>query len=238
MIIITGEKQIFSEEKADEYDSWYETPLGAFVDEVETELAFSLFQPRRGSRVLDAGCGTGNFTLKLARIGCEVVGIDISSHMLERAREKVRDYDEDLPVSFRRMDVTDLDFSAESFDDVFSMATAEFIPAEEKEVYIEEMLRVVKPGGRVLVGTINRDSEWGRMYLRRAESPDSVFHDADIPTPEELNEIAADRFVKSRECLFIPPDAEEEEISWQREKELSSEKRGGFFCSLWREPAP
>ena len=35
------------------------------------------------------------------------------------------------------------------------------------------------------------------------------------------------------ECLFIPPDAKEEEISMEREAELAKDERGGFLCVLW-----
>lgn len=79
---------IFDEEKVAEYDAWYDTELGNFVDEVETELAFSLFTPEPESKVLDVGCGTGNFSIKLARKGLEVVGVDVSHPMIEKARKR------------------------------------------------------------------------------------------------------------------------------------------------------
>lgn len=227
---------IFDEGKADKYDAWYETKLGNFVDEVETELAFSLFTPKRGSKVIDVGCGTGNFSIKLARKGLEVVGIDLSRPMLKRARENVEKLDEDLKASFQQMDAKDLNFPDASFDDAFSMATIEFIPYEEKEEFVQEMLRIVKPGGRVLIGTITADSEWGEKYRERAKSKESVFYHAELTTPERLNRIERDKLQASKECLFISPDATDEEISWQQEKELADKKRGGFFCSLWRKP--
>lgn len=49
----------FFDPVAPEYDKWYQTPIGRFLDEVETKLAFDLFTPRAGARVLDAGCGSG-----------------------------------------------------------------------------------------------------------------------------------------------------------------------------------
>ena len=230
-------QMIFDRAKAAEYDAWYDTKLGNFVDEVETELAFSLFTPEPGSRVLDAGCGTGNFSIKLARKGLEVVGIDVSRPMLKQAREKVQTTDAELEISFRKMDAKDLDFSEGSFDNAFSMATIEFIPDEDKKDFVQELLRIVKPGGRVLIGTITADSEWGQMYKEQARSRESVFRDAEFTTPERLNRIEKDKLRASEECLFISPDAENGEVSWQREKELRGKKRGGFFCSLWQKPA-
>ena len=60
------------DKKADDYDRWYESKLGKFVDKVETELAFSLLNPFP-NEILDMGCGTGNFSIKLAEKGCKVL---------------------------------------------------------------------------------------------------------------------------------------------------------------------
>lgn len=72
------------------YDQWYSTPLGKHADEAETRCALELLKPTAGMRILDAGCGTGNFSLGLARLGCSVTGIDISEKMLAFAREKAQ----------------------------------------------------------------------------------------------------------------------------------------------------
>ncbi|SDL09451.1 class I SAM-dependent methyltransferase [Halarsenatibacter silvermanii] len=228
---------IFDDEEAEEYDDWYETELGAFADKVETRLAFSLFEPEAGSRVLDAGCGTGNFSIKLARRGLSVVGVDVSASMLEKARNKVERLDEDLDIEFARMDAIDLEFPAESFDHAISMAAVEFIEDDSKEKFVRELLKTVKPGGEVLIGTINKNSAWGEAYRERAQKRDSIFSEAHFTSPEELNEIEKELLQESRECLFIPPDAESQEISLERENELAKrEVRGGFFCSLWQKP--
>lgn len=227
---------IFDEQEAREYDNFFSTKIGAFVDEVETQLAFKLFQPEKGTRVLDAGCGTGNFSFKLAQKGCKVIGVDISRPMLEKAREKLEKLSENLDVEFKRADVLNLDFPEAYFDHVFSMATIEFISDDKKPKFIRELLRVVKPGGKVLVGTITKDSEWGEMYQKQGQSENSVFADAEFTTPENLNQIESDNLVASEECLFISPTAEGEDISWEREKKLAQKKRGGFFCSLWQKP--
>ena len=71
------------------YDNWYKTTLGEFVDKVETECAFGLLSLTEGGKIIDIGCGTGNFSIKLAKKHYEVVGIDISKNMLDIARKKV-----------------------------------------------------------------------------------------------------------------------------------------------------
>ena len=215
---------------ADEYDQWYETKLGKFVDEVETKLAFSLFQPKPGMHVLDAGCGTGNFSIKLAQAGCRVTGIDISDEMLEIAKKKAQKMN--LDIDFQVMDIYHLQFEDYTFDAVFSMAAFEFI--EKPQEASKEMYRVLKRDGQLLIGTIHKDSHWGKLYLSEAFQKDSVFRHAHFKTLEELKNLDSEHLVDSGECLFIPPDIPEEQISWEKEKEFSTRERGGYICALWK----
>jgi len=220
----------FDKKAASEYDSWYETKLGSFVDEVETKTAFELFQFRKGEKVLDIGCGTGNFSIKLAKKGAEVVGIDVSEAMLAKARKKAEK--KNLNIKFYKNDVTSLDFEDNSFDAVFSMAAVEFIDDIKKA--FKEMKRVVKPGGKILLGTITKDSDWGEIYQKQAEKEDSVFNDAEFKNPEDLEKLDRKNLIKTKECLFVGPDTPEEKINWEEEKRLAGEKKGGFFCTLWK----
>lgn len=220
---------IFDKE-AKNYDQWYKSKLGGFVDRVETELALSLFKPTAGMRILDVGCGTGNFSVKLAEIGCKVVGIDISQEMLEVAKAKAKE--KGLDIEFINMDVCGMKFSDEVFDGVFSMAAFEFIK-EPKKAY-EEMHRVLKKGGHMLIGTINLESQWGEFYISKAVRENSVFKYADFKTIDDMKSWDSENFVKSGECLFIMPNAEDKDVSMEREKELSATERGGFICVLWK----
>ncbi|MCR4288585.1 MAG: class I SAM-dependent methyltransferase [Deltaproteobacteria bacterium] len=70
------------------YDSWYETPLGKTSDRLERELIFSTADIREGEKILDAGCGTGTYSIELARMGARVTALDASSDMLDWARAK------------------------------------------------------------------------------------------------------------------------------------------------------
>ena len=67
------------------YDTWFTTPLGALVKHYEAEMILNLLQPGPGELVLDAGCGTGVFTLDLLSAGSRVIGLDLSLPMLNRA---------------------------------------------------------------------------------------------------------------------------------------------------------
>ncbi len=222
---------------ADDYDQWYNTKVGCFIDWLETELAFRMLPPQGGWRVLDAGCGTGNFTFKLARYGCSVTGVDISPDMLQRAQQKLRSLGpEGSPVEFRQMDINRLAFCDAAFDAVYSMSAFEFI--DDRRRAFDELWRVVKPGGKILIGTIAANSSWGRAYRRKAESdPESVFNYACFASREDYENIYPRHVVDSDECLFIPADAPPGEFNRAREKEYSDSTTGGFFCVLWEKPA-
>jgi ubiquinone/menaquinone biosynthesis C-methylase UbiE len=214
---------------AEQYDQWYTSPMGSFADRVETELACRLFEPKKGMKVLDVGCGTGNYSIKLAKLGCRVTGADISDKMLVIARDKAKK--EGVAVEFVDMDAYHLDFEDESFDGVICMTAIEFIKRPNEA--LEEFFRVVRKGGRVLVGTITRDSAWGAMYMSEEYRQDSVFKHATLRTLDELKGIRSEGFVRGGECLFIPPCAKEEDIGMEKENELSKTERGGFACALW-----
>jgi len=224
----------FFDKQADSYDGWYHVPMGEFIDDVETCLAFSMFKAEKGMLVLDVGCGTGNFSVKLAQKGCYITGIDISEQMLKVAREKARK-NNDLSMEFTLMDVNQLDFDDETFNAVFSMTAFEFVK-EPAHAYAE-MFRVLKPGGQLLIGVILKDSNLGQYYIEKAKSnPDSVFHFANMQSLEQMEALDRENLVESGECLFIPHSWEESLMNWEEEKRLSRTGKGSFICVLFKKP--
>lgn len=223
----------FFDEISSKYDNWYETPLGHFADETETKLAFDFFTPAKGAKILDAGCGTGNFSIKLAGMGALVTGIDISDEMLNIAGMKAKSMG--LDISFAEMDIYKLSYPDNFFDGVFSMAAFEFIKQPLKAY--QELIRVLKPGKLLLIGTINRDSAWGALYQEKARrDPASVFRFASFKTLSELEDLDRVNLVKSGQCLFVPPDAPPASFNWEEEKRLSKTEKGGYIIALWRKP--
>ncbi len=225
-------KVIFKDEYAKNYDDWYTTQIGSFVDMVETNAALALFAPQKGMKILDAGCGTGNFSIKLSQLGCMVTGIDISPDMLNIARSK---NSSDLSVEYLEMDLKHLSFPDDSFDGVFSMAAFEFI-AEAEQVY-QELYRVLKPGGKLLIGTINKDSSWGQLYLKNAqENKNSVFSHAIFYNADDLKKLNPQYLSASTGCLFIPPGQKAADYSLDNEARLADSEIPGFIISMWEKP--
>jgi phosphatidylethanolamine/phosphatidyl-N-methylethanolamine N-methyltransferase len=97
-----------------------------------------------GSKVLEVGVGTG-INLSLYPKDCSVVGIDFSSSMLEKARERA----ERIPnVRLLQMDAADLRFADDSFDIVYAPYLISVVP--DPVQVAREMRRVCRPGGRIV----------------------------------------------------------------------------------------
>lgn len=209
---------------ANEYDEWYETKLGRLVDNIEAECGLSLLEDQPGEKYLDAGCGTGNFTKRLIKRELEVIGIDSSDQMLSIAKNKVKDAD------FKEMNFYGLTFEDDFFDGIFSMAAFEFVENPKKA--LDEFFRVLKPGGELIVGTINPDSSWGRMYQSKAFE-ESIFKHAIFYTMDELKKYYPELITETKECLYIPPTIDEDEMNRRFEKQYEDIHEPGFYFIKW-----
>jgi ubiquinone/menaquinone biosynthesis C-methylase UbiE len=104
-----------------------------------------------GESVLDVGCGTGTLAIAAkARVGSTgtVYGIDGSAEMIARATKKARK--SGAEIVFKNGIVEALPFSDNSFDVVLSTLMLHHLPREARAQGAREILRVLKPGGRVL----------------------------------------------------------------------------------------
>jgi sterol 24-C-methyltransferase len=103
-----------------------------------------------GSRILDAGCGEGATTLRLAdKFGFQVEGIDILDFNIERANKRLGTVAEKQPVHFQRASYQALPFAAASFDGIFTLET--LVHALEPDKALKEFHRVLKPGGQLVL---------------------------------------------------------------------------------------
>jgi len=178
---------------AAEYDRWYDEPEGRAIFAAELECLRSLAGRVEGEW-LEVGVGTGRFSHGL---GIRK-GVDVSPQMLEIAAERgievVEGAAEDLP------------FSSDSFDGILMALTLCFVADAQRA--LQECERVLRPGGRLLLGVVPADSSWGREYSRQAARNHPVYSTAHFRTMAEIAELADGAGfipVDARSTLFWPP---------------------------------
>jgi len=111
-----------------------------------------LLKPREGERVLEVGCGTAALSLLAKMIVGEngtVDGIDIAPKMVAKARKKAEEAK--LPINFRVASIDELPYRDGVFDAVISSMMFHHLPLTVKGRGLEEVYRVLKPGGRLLL---------------------------------------------------------------------------------------
>lgn len=115
---------------------------------------------RATERVLDVATGSGNTAIAAARRFAEVTGVDFVPALLERGR--LRAQAEGLRVDFVEGDAADLPFGEDSFDVVLSTFGVMFAPDHEQVA--AELLRVLRPGGRIGLSNWVPDGVIGEMF--------------------------------------------------------------------------
>ena len=190
--------------RPEEYDEWYETPIGGLSDRLEKDRVFSFAGPVKGRVLLDAGCGTGNYSLEAARNGATVYGVDASREMLSGACEKARK--EGLKIGLCLADATSLPFHDGQFDIALSVCALCFI--RDRQRALLEMHRVLRPGGRVVVAVLNSLSPWALARRVKGLFRESVYKDAEFISPGSLLTSlreAGFKQIRTETLLFYPP---------------------------------
>jgi ubiquinone/menaquinone biosynthesis C-methylase UbiE len=128
-----------------------EKALQQFLEEVD---------PQPQDAILDAGCGSGrNISILSARVR-EIVGVDYSDQMLARAKEKI--IAEGLSnARLLQADITKLQFAPDTFDKVICASVLQYLDDADCEQALKELVRVCKPGGKLVIHLKNGASLYG-----------------------------------------------------------------------------
>jgi cyclopropane-fatty-acyl-phospholipid synthase len=119
------------------------------AQEAKLELVCKKLGLRQGERVLDVGCGWGSFVIHAAaRHGVNAVGITLSEHQAQLARERAREADVADRVQFRVADYREV--SDGPFDAIASIGMVEHVGEEQIDVYAKRLWSLLGPGGRLL----------------------------------------------------------------------------------------
>lgn len=123
---------------------------------------------QRPGRVLEVGVGTG-LSLPMYDRRNEIVGIDLSPDMLDKARERVRQNRLGNVAGLLELDASDLPFEDASFDTVVAMYVLTVVPNPEQVML--ELARVTRPGGEVMLVNHFSQEEGVRGWIERRMSP-------------------------------------------------------------------
>ncbi|HEV3029279.1 MAG TPA: class I SAM-dependent methyltransferase [Planctomycetota bacterium] len=229
-----------AEFKAKQRETW---ALGNFgeVATFTTQTAGHLVRfagVRAGQTVLDVGCGTGPVSITAARQGARVTGLDLTPELLAQARDSapvagIRD------IVWKEGDAEALPFPDASFDVVLSQFGHMFAP--RPEVAIRDMLRVLRPGGRIAFATWPPETFVGRAFMLSGKYMPPPGPGVSAPVQWGDPNIVRDRLGSGVKGLFfergrmiIPTLSPEHFMAWQ------SAKIGPFIRTmafLKKEPA-
>lgn len=141
---------------------------------VRRKHVLQLFDKEQG-RYLDAGCGAGDFIPALLARGGDVFAVDVTAHMISQAEARFCSCDSTERIHLSRADVTNLDFPESYFDAIVAVGLIEYLSADEP--ILEELYRVLKPGGILILTVPNLASPFmafdtlvshGKRLLQRA----------------------------------------------------------------------
>ncbi len=162
---------IFDKQAARAYDYWRRSSQGRAIDQSLERLIPALLDPKKGERVLDIGCGTGNHLIALSKMGLDVSGIDASTYMIDKARERLGQR-----CTLRTGMAEALPFDDNEFDLAVLINTLEFL---------DDPLQALREAGRVtnrkvFIGVLNSLSWSGVKRRVQGYFGDSLFGRADF----------------------------------------------------------
>jgi len=169
-----------------DYAAWRATRLGKVTEALERKAVLDLAGSVDGLDVLDVGCGDGAYAVPLALRGAHVTGLDASLSSLRAAARRAQD--SAAPVALVAGDALTLPFDSEAFDLAIVVTALCFVPSPQQA--LTEFARVLRPGGRLIVGELGRWSAWAAWRRVRGLLGASTWRDATFWTASGLRRLA------------------------------------------------
>jgi len=156
-----SQKYYSKKDVAEEYDDErFLSAGGKLFDQYEKSVVISyLPKSNIGKKLLDAGSGSGRFTIEIAKRGYNVVSADYSQAMLDVIKHKIEDEKYNKNIQLSKQDITKLSFPDNMFDYICCLRVMVNLDSKENEKKaLGELIRVCKPGGTIVVEFVNSKS--------------------------------------------------------------------------------
>ena len=214
----------------EKYDLWFETPMGRLIKGYESKLVLRMLTPDPEELILDAGCGTGIFTADILETGARVVGLELALTMLRHALTKCPGQTFQSVIG----DMRRLPFADDSFHKAVSITAIEFI--QDARIAVEELFRVTKPGGFIVVATLNSLSPWAKRRKAAAKKGHPLFRHAIFRSPDEMKGLSPVEGIVHTAIHFEKND--DPDIAPKIENSGSERglNTGAFLAARWIKP--
>lgn len=151
-------KDFFNEHSVNRNTRTAQDRIFQYEQQARSRMVISMLDPMPKESILDIGCGNGRDLIPLSPKECVCKGIDSSSGMIEEAQKQIENR-RIQGIEINVGDATNLNFSDQMFDKVFSSEVLEHIPDYHKA--ISEMARVLKNSGTLVITAPNKHSMYG-----------------------------------------------------------------------------
>lgn len=162
---------------AEDYDRWFDDPRGLMLFELEVK-AMRLLMKDMSPPFLEIGVGSGRFA---AALGIRY-GVEPAEALLEMAKKR--------GVRVERAFGEKLPFPKDLFGGVFILFTLCFV--KEPTMVLSEAKRVLRNGGALIIGIINKESRWGELYQTKKTEGHSIYQYARFYSIKEVVSLVKD----------------------------------------------
>lgn len=189
----------------DIYASWRHSSLGEITEALEHRLIFALAGTLDGLSVLDVGCGDGTLALAVSRRHAgRVNGCDPDTRMVTRAHAQANREERHIDLAVARSQ--ELPYADQSFDVVMCITVLTFI--SDPRIAVREMARVLRPGGRLVIGDLGKRSYWAARRRIRSWFGARIWRAARFRSAKQLAAVINDSGLTVdaiHGAIFFPP---------------------------------